>query len=58
MAKNLKTKNKCDLVIANDLSKIRNGEHIGYIIDDNNILEIKGKEEIAKQLIIKMFKNK
>ena len=56
VAKRLRNKNKCDLVIANDLSDIRNGEHIGYIIDKNNkVEEVHGKENIAKSLIRKMF---
>lgn len=56
VAKRLKNKNKCDLVVANDLSNIRNGEHIGYIIDKNNdIEEAHGKDDIAKRLVRKMF---
>ena len=51
-ARKLKVKNKCDLVVANDLEKIRNGEHIGYIIDRNNeIEEAHGKDDIAKKLV-------
>lgn len=56
VAKKLRNKNKCDLVIANDLSTIRNGGHIAYIIDKNNgIEESHGKYDIAKKLIRKMF---
>ena len=56
VAKRLKNKNKCDLVVANDLSNIRNGKHIGYIIDKNNdIEEAHGKDDIAKRLVRKMF---
>ena len=52
VAKKLRDKNKCDLVVANDLENIRNGEHIGYIIDkNNNIEEAYGKEDIAKKLV-------
>ena len=52
VAKKLKDKNRCDLVVANDLSNIRNGEHIAYIIDKNNNVEIShGKDDIAKKLI-------
>ena len=39
VAQKLRDKNKCDLVIANDLSTIRNSKHIAYIIDNNNIVE-------------------
>lgn len=56
VAKRLRNKNKCDLVVANDLTTIRNGEHIGYIIDKNNdIEEAHGKDDIAKRLVRKMF---
>ena len=52
VAKKLRDKNKCDLVVANDLESIREGNHCAYIIDkDNNIEEAKGKEEISKKLI-------
>lgn len=56
-ARKLKVKNKCDLVVANDLAKIRNGEHIAYIIDDKDELEVIGKNDIAKKLVKKMFNN-
>lgn len=56
VAKRLKNKNKCDLVVANDLSNIRNGKHIGYIIDKNNdVEEAYSKDDIAKRLVRKMF---
>lgn len=55
VAKKLRDKNKCDLVVANDLSTIRNGEHIAYIIDRNNkIEECQGKDDIAKKLVRRM----
>lgn len=58
VAKKLRDKNKCNLVVANDLSTIRNGEHIAYIIDSNNkIEESHGKNDIAKKLVSKMFNN-
>ena len=58
VAKRLRNKNKCDLVVANDLATIRNGEHIAYIIDkNNNIEEAHGKDDIAKRLVRKMFRN-
>ena len=58
-AKRLRNKNNCDLVVANDLSNIRKGEHKGYIIDKNNdIEEAFGKDDIAKLLIKKMFNDK
>ena len=52
VAKRLRNKNKCDLVVANDLATIRNGEHIGYIIDKNNgVEEAHGKDDIAKKIV-------
>ena len=52
VAKRLRNKNNCNLVVANDLATIRNGEHIGYIIDKNNeIEEAHGKDDIAKKLV-------
>ena len=52
VAKKLRNKNKCDLVVANDLATIRNGEHIGYIIDKNNeVEEAHGKDDIAKKIV-------
>lgn len=59
VAKKLRDKNKCDLVVANDLATIRNGEHIAYIIDKNNeIEESRGKDDIAKKLVRRMKNGK
>lgn len=59
VAKKLRDKNKCDLVVANDLATIRNGEHIAYIIDKNNeIEESHGKDAIAKKLVRRMKNGK
>lgn len=52
VAKNLRDKNNCDLVVANDLNNIRNGVHEAFIIDKNDNLEVaSGKDDIAKKLI-------
>ena len=52
VASELRDKNKCDLVVANDLCTIRNGEHTALIIDkEENIIEAHGKEDIAKKLV-------
>lgn len=57
VAKKLRDKNRCDLVVANDLSSIRNGEHIGYIIDNNDFIEeANGKEDIAMKLLRRIYK--
>ena len=58
VAKKLMQKNNCDLVVANDLSTIRNGKHIGYIIDrEDNVLEANGKDDIAKKLVRRIVGN-
>lgn len=52
VAKKLRDKNRCDLVVANDLSTIRNGEHIAYIIDKKDeVEESRGKNDIAKKIV-------
>lgn len=52
VAKRLRDKNKCDLVVANDLDDIRNKEHKAYIIDkEDKIAEASDKEDIAKKLV-------
>ena len=57
VAQKLRDKNDCDLVVANDLSSIRKGNHTAYIIDKkDNIIEAIGKEDIA-QKIVRRVKN-
>ena len=57
-AYNLKVKNKCDLVVANDLNNIRNGKHKAFIINSpKDYIEASSKEDIASKLIKEMFKN-
>lgn len=57
VAKNLRDKNNCDLVVANDLFSIRKGNHTAYIIDkQNNEIEVIGKGNIAKELISLIIK--
>jgi phosphopantothenate-cysteine ligase len=52
----LRDKNKCDLVVANDLSNIRSGYHKAVIIDKNdNLTDVNGKEDIASKLVRKMY---
>ena len=59
VANKLRDKNRCDLVVANDLSSIRNGEHVAYIIDNNDeVEESLGKDNIAKSLVRKMIYEK
>ena len=59
VAKELRDKNKCDYVIANDLANIRQGNHTALIIDKNdNITTSYGKEDIAKKLVKRLIKDK
>lgn len=52
VATRLRDKNKCDLVVANDLEDIRNKEHKAYIIDkEDKFVEASDKEDIAKKLV-------
>lgn len=52
----LKVKNKCNLVVANDLSNIRSGKHKAFIIKDKNSYIIaKDKNDIAKKLVKEMI---
>ncbi len=58
VATKLKEKNKCDLVVANDLSNIRKGNHLAYIVKDwHDYIPVSGKEAIANQLVSEMFRN-
>lgn len=44
-------KNKCDIVIGNDLGKIKNGKHEAIFVDKNGIVNTaESKEEIAVKL--------
>ena len=59
VAKELRDKNKCDYVIANDLANIRQGNHKALIIDKNdNITKSYGKEDIAKKLVKRLIIDK
>ncbi|MDO4283587.1 MAG: phosphopantothenoylcysteine decarboxylase [Clostridia bacterium] len=56
VAKGIRNKNNCNLVVANDLENIKNGNHKAFIIDNNDeIITANGKEDIAKKLVRKMF---
>lgn len=58
VAHDLKVKNNCNLVLANDLSSIRNGNHVGYIIKNkNDFKKIYSKENIAFSLVKEMLNN-
>lgn len=50
-------KNRCNLVLANDISKIRSGNHEGLLIyPEKNYDKIIGKDNIANFLIIQILK--
>lgn len=52
----LKEKNKCNLVVANDLENVRKGNHKAFIIKTINNYNIAcGKEDIAEKLLKEMF---
>lgn len=58
VATKLKNKNNCDLVVANDLSNIRSGKHLAYIIGEgDSYIEASGKEDIAEKLVSEMMGN-
>lgn len=51
VAKDLRDKNNCDYVVANDLKDINANDHIAYIINrDNKIIKANTKEEIANNI--------
>ena len=53
---NLKNKNNCDLVVANDLENIRKGNHKAFIIkNSNDYIIASGKEDIAEKIIDNFF---
>ena len=52
VALKLKQKNNCNLVVANDLENIRNGNHKAFIIkESNDYIVASGKEDIANKLV-------
>lgn len=52
VGRELMKKNNCDMVVANDLSNIRNGKHCAYLLDkDDSVSVANGKEDIAKKLV-------
>ena len=52
VGRELMKKNNCDVVVANDLSNIRKGNHSAFLLDkDNSVSIARGKKDIAKQLV-------
>ncbi|MBQ7104716.1 MAG: hypothetical protein IJN90_02550 [Bacilli bacterium] len=57
VATRLREKNKADYIIANDLSKIGNGNHNAYFVGNNGVeYKCENKKEIAKTLKKIIFK--
>jgi len=57
VANNLAEKNKCDLVLANDMKYFREGKHIGLLIKDKQVIgSYEGKKDIAEGIVVNMFK--
>lgn len=58
VACNLKEKNNCNLVVANDLNNIRCGEHRALVIKSkDDYVVASNKEDIAEKLIKEMLQN-
>ncbi len=56
VALKLKEKNKCDLVIANDLDNIRKGNHLAFLVKSKDeYIKASGKEDIANKLVSEIF---
>lgn len=57
-ANKLTRDNGCDLVLANDLQYIIDGEHIGLLIKSGKVINrFNGKQSIAKGIIEEMFRS-
>lgn len=44
-------KNHASMIVANDLTKIQNGQHQAYLVTDNQVLEASTKTEIAEAIL-------
>ena len=44
-------KNHANMIVANDLTKIQNGQHQAYLVTDNQVLEASTKTEIAEAIL-------
>ena len=44
-------KNHASMIVANDLTKIQNGQHQAYLVTDNHVLEASTKTEIAEAIL-------
>ena len=44
-------KNHASMIVANDLTKIQNGQHQAYLVTDNQVLEASTKTEITEAIL-------
>lgn len=44
-------KNHASMIVANDLTKIQDGQHQAYLVTDNHVLEASTKTEIAEAIL-------
>ena len=44
-------KNHASMIVANDLTKIQNGQHQAYLVTDDHVLEASTKTEIAEAIL-------
>ena len=51
VARDSLVKNHASMTIANDLTKIQNGQHQAYLVTDNQVLEASTKTEIAEAIL-------
>lgn len=47
-------KNQADTIVANDLTQIKNGKHLAYLVSENGYQTATSKEEIAQMLAQKI----
>jgi phosphopantothenate-cysteine ligase len=44
-------KNHANMIVANDLTKIQDGQHQAYLVTDDRVLEASTKNEIAETIL-------
>ena len=44
-------KNHANMIVANDLTKIQDGQHQAYLVTDDRVLEASTKTEIAETIL-------
>lgn len=56
VARDIKNRANCDIVVANHLNDVKSDNHTGYIITNDQIIEATTKKEIANQIINELEK--